>query len=861
MRSKLVSMKRYVLGLVGVVGIISITTNQLLTPLAEQKNTQEKKSGIPIPTQVYEHMQDEEGFGERKRDYFDHIHGNHPNWREINKANFFAIYEQRAQRRLQKTPEIFAGGAFEAEWVQRGSNNLAGNVQVSDFDPLTENVYAISDGGIVWKGDLNDGAWEPLNEDIQFDSRVLKVFYLPGGGLRIVAAIGHGIFYSDDEGETWDQATGFTANWESGSAIDLVRLNDAAGTLVYLYNGYSFGIGDWQNRLAYSTTNGASWTLLTNFNTSDNNFASLSAPHNSARAYIVNGNSQSYFFEGTTLTPVSSTLTLGGSDACYLTSNMSSTDTTLYVLMDNTELYKSTNNGASYSFVASTPVSSWEAGVAVSIDDADVLYMGEMELWRSTDGGVNFDKVNEWSEYYDNVPSKIHADIMSIAPFKKTNGDEFTLIPNHGGISVSYDNLVTTENIGMLHLNVGQFYDVITSPINSSYIFGGSQDQGFQRTAQGNLFTTSNFEQVISGDYGQMQFSNNGQGVWAQYPGAEFSYYSNAMTDEFPEFWYNVGGDDMPNANWIVPTEAPINPDDDYIFVGGGEENGGSGSYLMKLTNDGGSGSIFQYDFDFNDASGGGNISAIGVTPLDENRMYVSTENGEFFYSEDAGASWNMTSSFNGPDGDWIFSSDIYASRLTADFVFVSGAGYNSDAVHMSTDGGVTFTGIWPNSLPETAVHEMCMDPLEQYLFVASDAGPYAYIVAEDEWYSLLGISAPVQEYMSVEYVVAEHVVRYSTWGRGIWDLRMPYVTETAEMEASNGQRIYPNPSAQGIMNVTVSEPSKLLVFDMQGKQVFESLLTSNVNTLQLGFLKSGSYVVVTISQTGLVEKEVWLKN
>ena len=111
------------------------------------------------------------------------------------------------------------------------------------------------------------------------------------------------------------------------------------------------------------------------------------------------------------------------------------------------------------------------------------------------------------------VPNKIHADIMSISPFKDSNGDEFTLIPNHGGISVSYDNLLTTENIGMTDLNVGQFYDVITSPINSNYIFGGTQDQGFQRTSQGNIISTSNFEQVISGDYGQMQFSNNGQGI------------------------------------------------------------------------------------------------------------------------------------------------------------------------------------------------------------------------------------------------------------------------------------------------------------------------------------------------------------
>ncbi|MBK6524312.1 MAG: hypothetical protein IPG07_01450 [Crocinitomicaceae bacterium] len=117
-------MKRYVLGLVGVAVIGTITTNYLLNETVEQKRNLEEKSGIPIPTQVYEHMQDEEGFGERKRNYFDHIHGNYPNWREVNAANFHAIYEQRAQMRLQKTPEIFANGALRLNGFSAAATTL-----------------------------------------------------------------------------------------------------------------------------------------------------------------------------------------------------------------------------------------------------------------------------------------------------------------------------------------------------------------------------------------------------------------------------------------------------------------------------------------------------------------------------------------------------------------------------------------------------------------------------------------------------------------------------------------------------------------------------------------------------------------
>lgn len=819
----------------------------------------EKTTKIPIPTQVYEHMQDEEGFGEKKKLYFNLIHGNHPDWRAINEANFRAIYEERALKRHLKTPEVFADGAIEAEWIERGSNNLAGNVQISDFDPTTESLYAISDGGTLWKGDLNDDDWQPLNEDIQLGSRVLKVLYVGATTLRIVAARGHAIFYSDDEGANWTQAAGFTSSWEYGSAIDLVRLNDVQGTLVYLYNAYDFGLGNYENRLAYSDDNGESWNTVTDFNTNSNVFASLAAPYGSSRAYLINGNDDSYYFEGSTLTPLSTSLNLNGFDACFLTANMTVTDTTLYVLMDNTELYTSTDGGASYTFVNSLPVSSWEAGIAVSIDDPSVLYMGEMELWRSDDGGNTFTKVNDWWEYYDDVPGKIHADIMSITPFKNSLGQEFTIIPNHGGISISYDQLLTTENIGMSNLNVGQFYDVLTSPINTDYIFGGTQDQGFQRTMQGNLPASSYFEQVISGDYGQMQLSNNGQGIWTQYPGADFAYYSDAMNDGGSLFWHNIDGSDMPNYDWIVPTEMAPNPADDYILVGGGEISGGAGSYLIKLENNGGTPVTTQYDFDFNAASGA-NISAIAVTPLDENKWYVATENGKFFHSEDAGANWTMTTAFTGPDGDWIYGADIYASRKTPGLVFMGGSGYSTDAVYISTDGGLTFNETGLQNLIETAVHEMCMDPAEKFLFAATDAGPYVYVMETGEWHSLLGLSAPVQEYMTVEFVEDEHLVRFATWGRGIWDFKITQAVGLDEQAENNVGTLFPNPSADGQVTITIDEPSLLAVYSVNGELMLKTYLLDSVNNLNLGYLTSGTYVMAMMDQNGIIEKHTWIR-
>jgi photosystem II stability/assembly factor-like uncharacterized protein len=821
-------------------------------------------AGIPIPTQVYEHMQEEEASKEKKKLYQDLIHGNNPDdpgshldWRAINEANFTEIYAWRTQMRSQKTPEIFAGGELEAEWFERGSSNNAGNVRVTDYDPATDAVYAVSDGGTLWKGSIDGITWTPLNEDLQFGGEVLEVFDLPGGGFRIVAARGHSLYYSDDEGANWSQSTGFTSTPDYGTAIDLVELNDAAQTLVYLYQGYNFGISDWETRLAYSTNNGQTFTFVTALNSPESGFVSMTSPYNSATAYIIDGDDDTYKFEGTTLTPLSTGLGLGGSSSCHITANAGA-DTTIYVLLDDEDLYVSTDNAVTFTYVAALPVPAWGVGIEVSIDDPATLYFGEVELYRSYDGGLNWDLVSNWWEYYGDVANKIHADMMSIRPFKDGSGNEFTLVPNHGGISISYDNLQTLQNIGINDLNVGQFYDVITSPINSDYIFGGTQDQGFQRTSDGNSSNTAYFEQVISGDYGHLQFSRNGLGLWIQYPGADFSYYPNALTDASESFWYNIEGADMPNYNWIVPTAPSPDPSKDWILVGGGDDAGGPGSYLIRLENSGGFGSTLVFPFDFRAASGA-NISAIETTPLDENKWYVATENGHFFHSEDAGQNWSETFAFTGPENDFIYSSDIYASRLIPGLVFMAGSGYSTDPVYMSTDGGLDFTSI-SSALPQTMVHDICMDPSEKYLFAATDAGPYVYVMATDEWYSLLGLSAPVQEYLSVEFVPDQYIVRFATWGRGIWDFKMTTVAGEESTLAENTDPVYPNPSPNGDVTISADKPSVLLVYDVQGREVMRSLLTPGSNLLHLGFLKSGSYVFVIAGEDKRIIRHKWIR-
>ena len=822
-------------------------------PSKTQLSTVEKSNTfIPVPTQVVEKMEDEEAFENAKERYMElcHTNGLDIDWEAIIWQNFQNKIQWRQEMKNNKAVLSYAHGEIAGEWFERGSTNQAGNVRVSVFEEQSETVYAISDEGLLFKGDLSNTPWVSLNDSYVLSPDVVETIRLSDGSLRILSTVGNRVYYSDDEGLTWTMALGFTGG-SNGTGIDMFELNDADSTIVYLYSQVNF-TGSGQNKFAYSIDHGESFIQVQNLTSYNASTASMTTLHNSSVAFVLNKNQDIYKFEGGNFTQVSSGLALAGNSTVQVEAVMDGTDTILYVLTNGQTLYKSDDAGLSFNTVGPLATPAWDCGIGVSIDDPNALYYGEVDLFRSTDGGQNWNMVSSWGDYYSDPSFYIHADIMDISTFKKTDGTEFTLICNHGGINISYDKCITTPNAGMTDLNVGQFYDIATSPINSAFMIGGTQDQGLQRTGLAGNTSTIEFEQVISGDYGAQQFSNNGQSFWTEYPFGQFSYYPNAISGG-ASYWYDIDGNNMPNANWIIPTGAAPNPADDYILVGGGSATGGNGSYLIRLENVGGTAIATNLPFNFLDDAGQP-IAAIETTPLDENKWYVSTENGKFYHSEDAGQTWTQSLNNNVPANNWIWSSDIYASKLTEGLVFMGGTNYIQSAVWMSVDGGENF--VQTDGLPPTMVHEMCMDEDENFLFAATDAGPYVYSISQEEWFDLGGLETPVQRYVSCEFIVSENTVRFASYGRGIWDFKLADVTSVEEMAVESEVNIYPNPSKNGRFTFDAIDYSKIKVVDLQGRVVVEFAVLPGANPIDLSFLSQGAYLMVGVDLHGRVIKE-----
>ena len=372
-----------------------------------------------------------------------------------------------------------ADGKLIGQWAERGSNNQAGSITYTAYDHYEKKLYASSAGGSLWKGDISGLNWEVFNDQLRFDQRFLAVIPQENGPSKILAGLNgvpH-IYYN----EVWQRVGGFD-NASQLNTKDLTILNNGeeifflgqrnATDLVSLY---------------YSNDFGNSFVNLRNFSTTHLNQIAITGRSTDNVLHIIerssNLKSKLYRWE-----PISSKLDLinsntnvefGSLDNVNLQTGSNPNE--LYLYNRDKELLKTTDGGKNWITKSQLPVEPWEDGIFVSKSNPDRLIIPNVEGYRSHSGGTNWEKINDWIEYYDNVSIKLHADLMHIAEYSE-NGQDFIVIGSHGGLNISYDNGQNFSNIGLQNLNVSQYYDAKTYPKDPRYLFGGSQDQGLQRT-------------------------------------------------------------------------------------------------------------------------------------------------------------------------------------------------------------------------------------------------------------------------------------------------------------------------------------------------------------------------------------------
>lgn len=782
-------------------------------------------------------------------------------WREIEKKNnkIQVRYKHKLRQNLgSRDPldgESVANGNLKGKWLERGSNNNAGNMRTVNYFPEEDMYFGRSDGGTLWKGDRSGFNWEVVNQDYRFTGDLVEARYNDEGTIRFIAALNHQPVYSDDGGMTWIEGVGIESS-TSARMQDFVEGNN--GDIFVLQKQFNI-----KNMSVYkSSDNGTTWENVITFDTPSHIDLKLVKIHNTDNLMVIEQLNTDltrlhmYTPETNTFEVVraESNIGFGGSDRANLNATFADDSLRLYVLNHENDFFVSTDTARTWRYKSHLPTEPWDVGVFVLPSDHTKMLYGEVNPYRSNNEGKFWNKVSDWWEYYGDIFGKMHADIMDIKEFRDIDGNPFTVVCNHGGISESLDG-ETFDNVALISLNIGQYYSVVTHPTEREWVFAGAQDQGFQR---GKIYgdDEASLDQVFSGDYGHIVFSGEEDNMWTVYPWGSVSYFNNPLI-QGPSASWTLDSDN--ESVWIPPLLGHPDKSQNAIFMAGGSHEGGPGSYMIRL-DVGASGEITTSQFDYNFSTFGGEVSAMAISHIDNNYIYVATTSGNVFKSSDAGETFERKA-FNLPGSNYLYGSCIKASLIDLDVVYLSGSGYSGKGVYKSTDAGETYQ-VMSNGLPKTMVFCLAPNEDESLIYAATEAGPYVYITELEEWFNLSGTGTPYQAYWSVEYLPETKTARFGTYGRGIWDFELEegFVATKEELIANRSAfNVYPNPFTDHItLDIEYSGFTDINITNQEGKLV-KTIANKNLNnlTIDLSELTTGIYFVSIRIENRLITEKI----
>ncbi len=788
----------------------------------------------PEPTEVTGITMDREArkrFKQNRKEYFElrHRHGPDVDWRAMDMETRQEIRQERQKliktlkeegklkkgepnvetfslksgtKSVSSTAQSFLDnesvnqrGVLSGQWIEMGSNNQAGRMHTADvYSDGT--IYAGSAGGIIWKATLNGNDWEPISDPHQFDD-IMMVRVIPKGtGKRILVLDSDNLYYSDDEGLTWNSAEVDTKNLRSESGF---VLNNSMNDIYILAD---------KSDIYKSVDMGESLRKIKSFSSSST--LALWAPYypyEESKVFLL-VDKEFYRFDDNDdavlvgeLPDSLSTSYIDGYKGVRLAGCDIKEGSFIYAVIpknsydgqpEGTEFYASEDGGKTWeyrSFIEGVKPFG-KNSFAVSTTDPDLVYFGgACDLVHSSrDGARNWSVPDyEWWHYYDDYLNKLHCDIPGINVFRDSSGNEYELIHTDGGTYISYDDIQNVTNLSISNLRISQYYSTYTHRDRTDIIYAGSQDQGFQRSIpQSGEFDRSgelyDFEQIISGDDASIVSIDGGESIWFVYPGILY-FMQNATTADSNN-GYNFSSM-MEDNLWLVPLME--DPDDPLsVYMGGGRPvDKDSGAYLYRWTFDGNNFSWTKGDFNFNDT-----ISAMAYSPIDTNYRYLLNMSGDFFYSSDGGLNWTQSDYDTGVSGFYLFGATIVASPVELGKVYIGGSGYSNDNVFESDNHGVDFENM-SNGMPDTIVNQLAITPEGELLFAATDTGPYACFVENCEWEHIGGLSAPDQQYFSVDFVPAIDTARFGTYGRGIWDFEITDVSHEDYISDLTGEWLF----------------------------------------------------------------------
>jgi len=750
---------------------------------------------LPPPTEHREDRDAERRHRDERRAWIEEMHRTAPgvDWRAIERRNGLDRMERRQ----------VAGRSGPSPWSEVGSRNLAGRMHAVALSADGDSLYAGSSLGGVWKADLAGNGWRPLQDNLYGGSHGLAV---AAGPPETVTSITDGglIHYTDDGGETWIAPP--LVNVTGTKRVRSDAANPNRIWIVLTKNAI-------QRKLYRSDDGGRTYVLVRSMaNQGSDIWLDRQV---GGRLYLLQGTGfyrtddagATFELVGTIPVATASDVVLAGSEA--------GAPTFYAAVRDGTwKLYRSLDGGATWAYRHAID-DFWET-LAASIGDPDVVMFGGVELWRSTDGGASFDRVNGWAEYYGDPLHKLHADLPGLDVVRTPQGQEIHYIATDGGLYRSDDRVATVTNVSLQDLGVSQYYTTHTSVNDPTLILAGAQDQGYQRSTGPPVGTLRDFEQLISGDYGHLTSSDGThQKIYSDYPG----FILVQQGELVPQLTDYLDFPAEANHSWLPFILAkPGDPDVVYLCA--------DRIWRFKDVVPGWNISATTQDFT---VAGGSYLTALLISPVDPDRKIAITNTGVVWWTDQPSFNDFVLSPDAGPSSHYFYGTALEPSPVDALLAYAGGSGYSGPGVWRTTDGGFSWSAV-SDGLPATMVFDLAFEGTGSgAVYAATEAGPYRLDPATDTWTSLDEPGVPLTTYWSVEAVPGAGLVRFGTYGRGIWDYAYGAATGAVASlgPAPDGPRLdsRPNPfTSVTTLRFATARPGRatLRVYDVSGRLVRE---------------------------------------
>ncbi len=730
-----------------------------------------------LPTEVSKDHDEEEASYKRKQ-WLKEIHKVKPgtDWKKLEVAQW--------NEKLLKRNRFISAKKSTSNWAEQGSIDVAGRTHHVILSGDGSHIYIGTNGGGVWKGIFDpatlvpdDMNWQPLGDNVMGGALQIAVLHTEGKD-TIVKSWDNTVHYSTDEGVTWHASKGMEMSSNQAVRRFLTFPSDTS-TVLATISGWEQVNGSWiyKNYLFKSIDSGATFTKIRDFGNFGGDIWTSRVENGplymftEKTMYISTDKGETFEVVGSFTDTAETDVILAGSEAGA---------PTFYVARkqsDTWNLYKSEDGGVSWVFKNTITenyfgMNSFFRGFNASILNPDLILYGGVEGYRSEDGGTTFTRINKWDSYYSNNANMLHADIPAFDVILLPDNTERWYVSTDGGTYVSDDGCKTVHNITLSGMRNSQYYSTLTDKYNENNVQAGAQDQGYQYSTNA-LSGNANFEQIFSGDYGQLTSSDGGHDtVYSVYPG--FIAIVKKSGDTIRQYSRVNFPTDVKYARWLPMVVA--DPDDaDIVYFCASKiirykRQNAASTYWMRYN--------LPYDFS-NSENGDGNdyVSCLGISPANHNYWYVGTAQGRFYYSTDRGETWAEGQAIE-PRPHYLYSLAVLCDETDPLKVTIAGSGYDNAAVWQSTDGGKTFSELGLNQ-PKCIVLDLAASPDRNGdIYAATTVGPYRYSATYNSWVSILEDSAPMTEYWSVETLSDR--VRFGTYGRGIWDYKP---TETNTMD------------------------------------------------------------------------------